>query len=218
MSALKYAFSLYGWNTEVFCHPLVSRLLKGINFTVHGSPSPKGLFSFQQICEISALCDLFESSLTYRTAFLLGFYGLFHISNVAPTSHSTFDPTKQLLREDITITFLGTHVRVKRAKNLQNPKRVHIVKLPQVFDPLLCPTYTLKTLLKKRVLAPSDPLLVCDDFSLVTQSNIRKRLATFVRSMGLPLLGYGFHTFPRSGATIAFEANTPLSSIKTHGL
>ena len=68
------------------------------------------------------------------------------------------------------------------------------------------------------MLPEDNPLLVCDDFTLLTQSNIRRRLAMFVRTLGLPVLGYRFHTFRRSGATIAFEANTPLSSIEMHGL
>ena len=218
VSALKFAFTSYGWNSEIFSHPLVVRLLRGIALSVHTSPSPKGLFSFQQIREISSLCDLFESSLTYRCAFLLGFYGLLRISNVAPTSHTKFDSSKQLLRRDVAFAYPGSHIRIKWAKNLQTPERVHIIKLPEVQDPLLCPTKTLKALLHARVLPEDNPLLVCDDFSLLTQSNIRKRLATFVRTLGLPILGYGFHTFRRSGATIAFEANTPLTSIKMHGL
>ena len=46
---------------------------------------------------------------------------------------------------------------------------------------------------------------------------LRKRLATFLRMMDLPLLGYGFHTFRRSGATIAFDADISLTSIQMHG-
>ena len=61
-------------------------------------------------------------------------------------------------------------------KKLQNPEGVHVVKLSEVCDPLLCPTQTLKSLIEKRVLSPSDPLLVCDDFSVLTQLNIRTML------------------------------------------
>ena len=179
--------------------------------SVHTPLYPKGLFSFHQIREISSLCDLFESSLTYRCAFLLGFYGLLRISNVAPTSHSKFDSSRQLLRRDVIFAYPCSHIRLKWAKNLQNPERVHVVKLPEVQDHLLCPTNPLKALLSSKVLPEDNPLLVCDDFTLLTQSNIRRRLATFVRTLGLPVLGYGFHTFCRSGATIAFEANTPLN-------
>ena len=89
VSALKFAFTSYGWNSDIFSHPLVVRLLRGTALSVHTPPSPNGLFSFYQIRDISSLCDLFESSLTCRCAFLLGFYGLLRISNVAPTGPFT---------------------------------------------------------------------------------------------------------------------------------
>ena len=84
VSALKYMFGKYGWSMHVFESPLVKRMLKGINYTVHTQPSPKGLFTLYQIREISRLCEIYESSLTYRAAFLLDFYGLLCISNIAP--------------------------------------------------------------------------------------------------------------------------------------
>ena len=211
-------FGKYGWSTQAFESPLVKRTLKGVNYTVHTTPSPKGLFSLQQIKEISRLCDIYESSLTYRAAFLLGFYGLLHISNIAPPFSKAFDPAKHLLRRDVAFMYPGTHISLKWAKNLQAPERTHTVKLPVVHDPLLCPTQTLQALLKKRVLKSSDPLLVLDDYTLLSQSHLRRRLATLVRSLGLPILGFGFHSFRRSGATIAYDSNVSLTAIKMHGV
>ena len=123
VSALKFAFSYYGWNIEIFSHPLVVRLLRGITLSVDTSPSLKGLFSFHQIHKILSLCDLFESSLTYWCVFLLGVYGLLLISNVAPTSHNNFDSSKQLLRRDVVFAYPASHIRIKWAKNLQNPEK-----------------------------------------------------------------------------------------------
>ena len=180
VSALKCMFGKYGWSTQTFESPLVKRILKGVNYTVHTPPSPKGLFSLQQIKEISRLCEIYESSLTYRAAFLLGFYGLLRISNIAPPFPKAFDPAKHLLRRDVAFIYPGTHISLKWVKNLQAPKRRHTVKLPVVHDPLLCPTQTLQALLKKRVLKPSDPLLVLDDYTLLSQSHLRRRLATLV--------------------------------------
>ena len=107
---------------------------------------------------------------------------------------------------------------MKWAKNLQAPERIHVVKLPCVEDPLMCPTQTLHLLLQKHVLKPSDPLLVLDDFTLLMQCLLRCRLATFVRTMGLPIQGHGFQSFHRSGATLAYDSNVSLSSIKMHGV
>ena len=122
------------------------------------------------------------------------------------------------MRQDATFAYPCTLLRLKWAKNPQAPERVHVVKLPCVDDPLMCPTQTLCALLNKRFLKPSDPLLVLDDFTLLTQRWLRRRLATFVRTMGLPLQGFGFHSFRRSGATLANDSNISLSSIKMHGV
>ena len=106
---------------------------------------------------------------------------------------------------------------MKWAKNIHGPEKTHIVKLPVVQEPVLCPVATLQALMNKLVLSPDQPLFVFDDFSLLTQPMLRKRLATFLRMMNLPVFGYGFHTFRRSGATIAFDADISLASIQMHG-
>ena len=43
-------------------------------------------------------------------------------------------------------------------------------------------------------------------------------MATFVRTLGLSVLNFGFHSFRKTGATLAFDADTPLDSIKMQGL
>ena len=188
MSALKHMFNRYGWSCASFSHPLVLRLLKGVNYSVTSNPKPKGVFTLSQIREISSLCDLFESSVTYRAAFLVAFYGLFRISNIATHSARLFDKTRHLLRHDIRFDYPGVHIILKSAKNVQVPQKIHIVKLPEVRDPLLCPVQTLRCLLSKKRLPQCEPLFVLDDFSLLTQSLLRKHLATFVRALGFPLL------------------------------
>ena len=155
--------------------------------------------------------------LTYRAAFLVAFYGMLRISNIAPPFSKAFDPKKHLLRRDIQFKHPGIHLHLKWAKNIQAPEKTHIVKLPVIQDPVLCPVATLQALINKLVLSPDQPLFVLDDFSFLTQPMLRKRLATFLRMMDLPLLGYGFHTFRRSGATIAFDADISLTSIQMHG-
>ena len=160
VSALKYMFAKYAWSLDVFEKPMVKRMLRGINYTVRSQPSPKSLFTLMQIREISRLCDVFESSLMYRAVFLLAFFGLLCISNIAPPSPKAFDKERHFLRRDVTFAYPGTHLRLKWAKNIQAPERIHLVKLPCVENPLMCPTQTLRLLLNKCILQPYDPHLV----------------------------------------------------------
>ena len=102
-------------------------------------------------------------------------------------------------------------------KNIQAPERVHTIKFPMVQDPVMCPILSLSLLLKSHSLPSSAPLLVLNDGALLTQSLLRKCLATLLRILNLPLLGFGYHTFRRSGATLAFDTNISLQNIKLHG-
>ena len=47
---------------------------------------------------------------------------------------------------------------------------------------------------------------------------IRKRLTSILTLMGVSLQGTGFHTFRRSAATIAFDAQVPFQTLQLHGL
>ena len=107
---------------------------------------------------------------------------------------------------------------MKWAKNIQAPEKVCVVRVPRIEDPFMCPVTALQALLQKFQLKPHEPLFVLDDYQLLTQAHLRTRLATFLRTMGVPLLGHGFHTFRRSTATIAYDANTSLTAIKLHVL
>ena len=216
VSALKFHFCHYQIPTGVFEDYFVKRLLRGIQYSVPLVVRPKGLFSLSQIREIVRICDIFENSLTYRGAFLLAFYGLLRISNIAPASSKFFDPTKHLLRRDIRFAHPGVQITLKWAKNLQAPERTHVVKLPWVKDPIMCPVATLQAIFARFRPQPLDPVFTLDDYSILTQSDLRKRLSSCLRIMGLPLEGHGFHTFRRSGATLAYDANISLTAIKLH--
>ena len=119
------------------------------------------------------MCEIYESSLTYRAAFLLAFYGLLHVSNIAPPFSRAFNPQKHLPRWDVTFAYPGVQIALKWAKNIPAPEKTHIVKLPTVRDPILYPTHTLHVLLQKHFLKPSDLLLILDDYSVLSQSHLR---------------------------------------------
>ena len=90
MSALKFYFESYSWSLGVLESHLVRRMMRDIRTSVQKNPTPRGLFSLHQIRKISRLCGEFDNPMTYRVAFLLGFYGFLRISNVAPLSAAGF--------------------------------------------------------------------------------------------------------------------------------
>ena len=67
---------------------------------------------------------------------------------------------------------------------------------------------------------PHDPLFqvrTSEGFKPITESRLRKVLSKLVVKLGLPKGHFTFHTFRRSGATLAYNSHVPIQSIKSHG-
>ena len=94
ISALKFMFSRYSWDLSVFEAPIVNQLLRGIKLSLPHNPVPKGILDLPDLRYISYLCDYFDNSPVYRSVFLLAFYALLRISNMALPFQQTFDPSK----------------------------------------------------------------------------------------------------------------------------
>ena len=86
------------------------------------------------MCANSSIHDL-----VFSWAFLFAFFLFAHISNLAPASVGSFDPTKHLCRGDIAGTRFGLLISFKWSKT--NQTDVKSLKLPLLYtpDPALCP-------------------------------------------------------------------------------
>ena len=144
ISALKHMFTRYGWDGSVFSAPILNSLLQSIKLSFPLTPTPKATLTLRELREISRLCDQFDCPQVYRTAFLLGFYALLRISNIAPPFQRSFDPSRHLLRGDVKFIYPGAHLKLKWAKNIQAPEKVHWIKIPTMSDSLLCPVTALQ--------------------------------------------------------------------------
>ena len=71
----------------------------------------------------------------------------------------SFDPTRQLCREDVCLLVDSVKVHLKWAKNLQKSDHSHDVYLPKMSDPYLCPHRCLSLLFQCQNYAPTDPVV-----------------------------------------------------------
>ena len=60
----------------------------------------------------------------------------------------------------------GAHIRVKWAKNIQAPEKIHVVRFPKIVMALMA-------LLQKFCLKSHEPLFLLDDYNLLTQKHLR---------------------------------------------
>ena len=142
------------------------------------------------------------------------------MSNIAPHSSKQFNPQRHLLRQDVIFAPPGAHIILKWCKTMQDAKSTHIVQIPEIANIWLCPVRALKTLLVSRHLTSTSPLFANAFYphSQVIDTHIRDALKTILTNLKISHIGHRFHSFRRSGATLAFDHSVPLQNIMAHGL
>ena len=132
------------------------------------------------------------------------------MSNIAPHSSKQFGVDRHFLRQDVIFGPPGAHLVVKWTKTLQDHRSHHVIQLPEISNPLLCPVRALKKLIQSRPLPFHYPLFP-NNFPPYAQVKV-------LTHKNIPTQGHSFHAFRRSGATLAFDNNVSLQNIMSHGL
>ena len=220
VSSLKALAKRYDWDQKPLSHQLVTSYLKSVARNSGFNPTARGIFSLPILSAISKACDLLSDPPLFRAAFLLAFFAFLRMSNIAPHSKALFSPIKHILRQDILFLDPGAHILLKWTKTLQDTSAHHFVQIPRLENPDLCPVQALKELMLTRPLPKHAPLFVhkFPPFHPVIDTTIRDALKTVLNYLNIPLQGHGFHSFRRSGATLAFDSNIQLQDIMAHGL
>ena len=110
---------------------------------------------------LKALVVLWESihcAKVFKAAFLLAFFAFLRISNIAPHASTAFDASRNLTPSDIKISKHFMNVSIKWSKTLQTRDKVHVVTVPKLTSPLLCPVNALQEAIALYNPAPQDPL------------------------------------------------------------
>jgi integrase len=155
----------------------------------------------------------------YSFAYILGFMALLRISNIAPPTRNNFDPHRQLRRGDITITPKGLSIFIKWSKTLQKYNQTARVNIFSIPNSPLCPLQAFMALQKIYPVYPSDPLLsyrIGHHLYVISQGNLKSQLKQLLHSISLPPQ-ITFHSFRRSGASLAFASGVPFQAIQAHG-
>ena len=198
----------------------VRRFLRSITINSPFAPTHRGIFDIRTLYLISVACDTLSDPLLFRAIFLTAFFAFLRMSSIAPHSKKAFDPSRYLLRKGVLFASPGAHLIIKWTKTLQDRKAHPIVQLPSINNMYLCPVRAIRALLSSRSLPPSAPLFAVSHppYNQIIDTHIRDALKHILRHLSIPLLGHGFHTFRRSGATFCFNKNVALQNIMSHGL
>ena len=180
----------------------------------------KGIFDISALHSIIPTCLHLPLGFIYAPLFLLAFFAFLRLSNIVPTSPSSFSPLVHLCRGDVIFHPTFATVVIKWSKTFQSGSQFSTVQVPSLGSPPLCPHSSLKAMFFKFPLPPNAPLFAVPQgqaFTVLTQSKVRKTLSNMLSSIGIDASSPPFHTFRLSGASLAFNSDVSLQAIQHQG-
>ena len=221
ISAVKSSLAMYGVSTLPFLDQRIIYFQKSLARQRQFSIKIKKIIDIPLLQKITSLCDTTWMGQIYKATYLVAFFSFLRISNLVPHSISAFSPLEQLTRGDIFFAPPGVHLLIKWSKTMQNRDSVKIIKIPQLGTSPLCPVQALKNLLILTPGSQNNPLFQIKNeggrWVPLTDTKVRRHLQAILARLNLSQSQISLHTFRRSGATLAFNANVSLQNIKSHG-
>ena len=132
----------------------------------------------------------------------------------------SFSPTKQLTPEDIFFKPDSAVVLVQWSKTLQFNSQVKLLHIP-LLNNSFCPVTAIKNVINIVPTHRNSPLFQFKTLGQqppMTDNQVRSNLENMLQKLHFPSSHITFHSFRRSGATLAFNNNVPMQAIKQHGI
>ena len=137
---------------------------------------------------------------------MLAFFSFMRLSNIVPHTRARYDYSRNLARRDVIFAPTEASVLLKWSKTNQFKDRVATIWVSFLLGSPLCPVTALKAIISLIPGSDNDPLFATnahDSLYPLTDSMVRKHLKRVLALLGLQNDWYTFHTFRRSGASLA---------------
>ena len=103
---------------------------------------------------------------------------------------------------------------------MQSRDDYKLISLPKLYPSPICPVTAMRAVFQLYDPSAFQPLFqttTSSGLQVIIVSKVRQILARINLHMKLPSNFYTFHSFRRSGATLAYRAQVPVQDIKDHG-
>ena len=220
VSAIKANLTIWGCHYELMDHPNIRYFIKSVRINRPLAVTKRNIIDIKTLNNIVKVCDNLYMGKVFKAVFLCGFFGFLHLSNIAPHCIAEFDTTRHLAAGDVFFTKRYVKLLLKWSKTMQNRDKAQIITLPRLKGSPICLFSALRTIFKLYSPQDSQPLFQINTargWQVLTDSRIRKCLASVIKRLGFSKSFFTFHSFRRSGATLAFNSHVPLLDIKWHG-
>jgi len=193
---------------------------KGVRRLLGDSVSPKLPITPHILLSIRALLPFHSSfQVSFWSASLVAFYSFFRKSNLLPQSPSTYQPDKQLSKNNISFTPQGAIIQVTWSKTIQYQNRVLQIPLPFIPHSKLCPSTALWLSINQISNNNPSPFQYLDKgfATILTYPVFCSYLRFCLDSLGFDSSRYSGHSFRRGGATFALESGVPADLVQAQG-
>ena len=119
ISACKAKFTMFGLQFPLWDHPNVRYLLKSIKINRPIAVTKKNIIDLSMLQQMVIQCEGMYLGQIFKAVFLLAFFGFLRLSNIAPHSLTSFDPSRYLCAGDLIFTKHFLKVILKWSKTIQ---------------------------------------------------------------------------------------------------
>ena len=222
LSSVKFFHSQTGLSLASFSHPIYSQALRALDLTLPHVPRQATPLSVPQLfLLVSSMVKMGPAGVVLKALCLFIVGTWFRLSSILPSSASNFDKTRQITRSDFHLDKEFLYVHLKWAKNLQRRNELIYTPLKPASSGALCPLVALGKMLE---ICPTtsheQPLFVLPQSQTTPLSMYVARtwLRTAVRLSKLQDLNITFHSFRRTGCSLAHQAGAPPAALQAHGV
>ena len=117
---LSASFVLYNMSYSLLDHPRIKYFQKSMRNNRPLAVASQNIIDLSMLQRILQSCDQLNFPEVFRAIFLTGFFGFFRLSNLAPHSILTFDPSRHLTGHDLFFTRKLVKILIKWSKTIQN--------------------------------------------------------------------------------------------------
>ena len=227
LAGIKHYLCSAGMDYSVLTSYTFGLTLRSLRIDYARAPNRKEGLTLQHVRRLVNYCNLKGLiGYTLKLAILLAFFGLLRISNFAPVTIGSFDPTRDSIRGDLTIDPPGLQYAQRWAKNRQSPlphDQVPRVPLPHLANDPLDPVQAFLDLHNLTANAPpTAPMLLMPTtdggYCTLDQRRLRTEFREALIACDLDPRLYTPHSLRRGGATLLHHQDAHMRDIKQHGL
>lgn len=153
----------------------------------------------------------------FWTALLTSFFLLLRKSNIVPINRRSFDPRRQLTRQQIQLTKEWVKIKIYWSKTIQFHQRKLVYKLHRMKHSKLCPVAAFKKMFQLVQGTPQDPCFLCEDGFPLSYSMFKYRLKKYLKQAGVKTKCISAHSLRRGGLQWGYEMGIDKKLLKAMG-